>query len=426
MRKFCLSVAFLLPLAAAALLRGDEPGDEPKPIPATRPEIKAALAALQLRTPRLPIPADAQGGDGPVNVGNGAARRYFLPEGWAAADFKTDPSMPLEYPFRTQMFWIVSRGNNCQYCLGHQEHKLAMVGFDDDAIAALDSDWSRFTPAEQAAFEFTRKLTLAPWLVEPADVAQLQQHYDEQALVDLVYTVSMFNAVNRWTDALGLPQDRAMRGEPIHFDQPTSPEFAAAESIIAPWIGRERPELESPSEMEAQLTRCAAREPLVTYCSAEEASARLGRSAADPPPAPWMRVLCKFQEQGPLQVKTFETIWTTGRLPALLKAQIAWTTARQNRAWCALAVARQRLLDLGQTEEAIYALDDLDAQPAPLAQALRFSRKLTSYSARITDADIALLRELFSDFEVAEIVYVTGAQNEFDRLTEALRLPSAG
>ena len=69
--------------------------------------------------------------------------------------------MTLDYKFKVALFWIVSRTNNCQYCLGHQESKLLRAGMTEDEIAALDFDWKQFTPAEQAAFALTRKLTLA-------------------------------------------------------------------------------------------------------------------------------------------------------------------------------------------------------------------------------------------------------------------------
>ena len=70
-----------------------------------------------------------------------------------------DPAMTLDYRFKTSLFWIASRANNCQYCLGHQESKLLSAGMTEDQIAALDSDWAEFSPAEQAAFVYARRLS---------------------------------------------------------------------------------------------------------------------------------------------------------------------------------------------------------------------------------------------------------------------------
>ena len=57
------------------------------------------------------------------------------------------------------------------------------------------------------------------------------------------------------------------------------------------------------------------------------------------------------------------------------------------------------------------------------AEALRFVRKLTAAPHTIDDADVARLRESFSDHEVAEIIDLTCDANAFDRFTEVLRLP---
>ena len=81
----------------------------------------------------------------------------------------------LDYPLTVSCFWIVSRGNNCHYCLGHQELQLRAGGLDDDTIASLDSDWERFEPRTKAAFAFARKLTLEPQLVDADDIADLKQ-----------------------------------------------------------------------------------------------------------------------------------------------------------------------------------------------------------------------------------------------------------
>ena len=85
--------------------------------------------------------------------------------------------MTLDYAFKTQLFWIVSRTNNCQYCLGHQESKLLGAGMTEDQIAALDSDWSQFGPKEQAAYALARRITLEPHLLSDADIDAVRAHY---------------------------------------------------------------------------------------------------------------------------------------------------------------------------------------------------------------------------------------------------------
>jgi alkylhydroperoxidase family enzyme len=156
----------------------------------------------------------------------------------------------------------------------------------------------------------------------------------------------------------------------------------------------------------------------------DEATAR-SRLPADWPAGPlpeWVRALTWFPDAGVRQIACYTATKNEGRLPPRLKAQIAWTTARHNRAWYALNDALARLAEHGLSEVQAFALDDPDhagSTPAERA-ALEFARKLTVTPYAMTDEDIAPLRELFSDHEVAEIVYVTCTGNMFDRFTETL------
>ena len=84
-----------------------------------------------------------------------------------------DPNMTLDYAFKAMLFWVVSRSNNCVYCMGHNEKQLATFGVAEDRIAALDGDWSGFTLAERAALALARKLTVAPHTLTEADIDQV-------------------------------------------------------------------------------------------------------------------------------------------------------------------------------------------------------------------------------------------------------------
>src|SRR5262245_13799232 len=80
--RYIISVAALIFIAWHNIGKAEERvSDTPKNVPATRPEIKAALEALKSRTPRLPLPqSDAAGG-----VNNGRMRAAYLPESWGAS-----------------------------------------------------------------------------------------------------------------------------------------------------------------------------------------------------------------------------------------------------------------------------------------------------------------------------------------------------
>jgi hypothetical protein len=122
-----ITIIGALTVIAPAISRADERTEKPLPVPPTRPEMKQALEDLKNRTPRIPLP-DLTDEDreklgeransyesrlryhySPANAGRGAAGGGF------AGSREQDPNMTLEYVFKTELFWIVSRANNCHY-----------------------------------------------------------------------------------------------------------------------------------------------------------------------------------------------------------------------------------------------------------------------------------------------------------------------
>ena len=109
---------------AAGPARGEEPVNDPRPVPLTRPTMKQFLEDVKVRTPRIPVPPltdeeKAMLGDRGTGY-EARIRALYMPgggEGRSGFGFggKDDPEATLSYKFKTQLFWIVSRTNNCQY-----------------------------------------------------------------------------------------------------------------------------------------------------------------------------------------------------------------------------------------------------------------------------------------------------------------------
>jgi hypothetical protein len=116
-----------LVVALGGTAHGGEPTAVPRPIPLTRPEMKQLLEDMKARTPRIPLPeltAEEKAKLGEREAGyEGRLRRHYMGrgegQGGGASGFglgrEPDPNMSLDYKFKTQLFWIVSRVNNCQY-----------------------------------------------------------------------------------------------------------------------------------------------------------------------------------------------------------------------------------------------------------------------------------------------------------------------
>ena len=122
MRLFAFAVTGLVLVSAGAARAGD-PGNVPLPVPLTRPEVKQALEDLKTRAPRIPLPP-LTGAEkeklGQRGAGyEGRLRYHYLPGGevrpGGGFSREPDPNMSLDYQFKTMLFWIVSRTNNCHY-----------------------------------------------------------------------------------------------------------------------------------------------------------------------------------------------------------------------------------------------------------------------------------------------------------------------
>ena len=131
--------------------------------------------------------SDGQGGaGGPGGQGLGGGRGA----GGGGFGRDNDSDNSLDYAFKVQLFWIVSRTNNCQYCLGHQESKLLGAEMTEDEIAALDGDWSEHKPEQRAAYTFARKFTYQPHLLNDADIDGLRKFYTDKQILETIRSTS--------------------------------------------------------------------------------------------------------------------------------------------------------------------------------------------------------------------------------------------
>ncbi|MDG3002737.1 carboxymuconolactone decarboxylase family protein [Paludisphaera mucosa] len=463
-RRLAASFTLASALLAPAVKAGDE--GAPSPVAVTRPGLKEVLEGSKKSQPRLPLPpltpeekaraekaaANPNGGVFAGIVNNGRMRNFYLapefrsefyvrPSDAGKTDPKTilrwgagDPAMPLDPTVRIMFFWLVARANNCYYCLGHQEVKLKAAGVSDDQLAALDTDWSSFKPADAAAFAFVKKLARTPQEIATADVEALRRHHDDLAILDMIFSTGNYCAMTRWTGGLAIPQEdhrdyltptaAAYRQLPS-LVAPLDPERGGSQVVCKP-AAANRPALESRPDVEAALAAARERKPRLTLVDEEKARKILPDDWSAAPLSNWVRLLANFPEAGKARILsiTAGAAADKGVLDPTLRAQIAWIAARQDRAWYALGQARKRLHDLGQSDDAIFAIDAPDDRFSAGQKAVfHLAKKLTADPALVTDADVAAVRKHFSDRETAEVVYFVTVAAFFDRVTEAAGIP---
>jgi hypothetical protein len=295
--------------------------------------------------------------------------------------------------------------------------KLAVAGLEEDDIAALDGDWTEFTPAQRAAFTLARKLTYEPHHISDADIDGLRRHYTELQIVEMVLSVAGNNALNRWKEGVGVPQSKDLSGflrraesasgvdgllPTRSFLTPTAEKYQKAVSKVAPLEVQEQrgeasrlafyrgPVLLDGADLEKGLTLAhtrAPRLPLVTEANAREL---LPKDWPQGPLPQWVRLLANFPKDGKSRILSLRAAEEKGDLPPLLKAQVSWIIARQDGAWYALGEAKRRLAQLGWSTEQIHKLDGDWAVFTPAERALfTVARKLAASPIVLTDEDVA-------------------------------------
>ncbi len=367
--------------------------------------------------------------------------------------------MSLDYAFKTELFWIVSRTNNCQYCLGHQESKLLAAGLDEETIAALDGDWSEFNPTQRSAFAFARKLTYEPYLLNDADIDNLRKDYKDLQILEMILSVAGNNAINRWKEGAGIPQSKdggnfnrrtaagaiaapapaaARPSTPQTYLTPTPEKFQARITRVAPVVTDpktgeptkrtvcNRPPLESRAEVEKALEAARKRSPRLPLLDESKARAVVSEAYPEGPLPAWVRLVANFPREGVNRVTSIRAAEEKGDLKPLLKAQVSWIIARQDRAWYAAGLAKRRLKELGQSDDNIYALDGDWSVFGPADRAMfTLARKLAASPVVLTDEDVDLAVKLAGPRDVVQLISYTTTRAAFDRITEAAGLPLA-
>lgn len=452
MRRVLAAFLGILSLALGAIRAEDPPTSAPRPIPLTRPEMKQYLEDMKNRKPRIPLPelTDAEKTKLGDRINYESRLRYhYMPDGVSsfsgggtAPGGEKDPTMSLDNAFKVELFWIVCRVNNCQYCQGHQESKLLRAGLKEDDIAALDGDWSGFPAKERVAFAFARKITYEPHLFGDADIKAIKEHYSDLQILEMLMSVAGNNAINRWKEGLGVPQSASGGGfggksaEPVpekhSYLTPTADKYKNAVTKVAPLQLDEkgqptrqtvstRPALESRAEVEKSLATARTRTPRLTLVEEGKARAAMPEKFKGPLPQ-WARLLANFNS-GKSRIASQVNADLKGDMTPLLKAQVSWIIARQDRAWYATEEARTRLKGLGQTDDQIYALDgdwkNFDAADRAL---FTVAKKLGASPVVLTDDEVNLALKLTSPKIVVQLVSYITTRASFDRITEAAGL----
>ena len=101
--------------------------------------------------------------------------------------------------------FVASNAAGCRYCQAHTAHSAERVGVAQAKLdAAFEFESSDlFSPAERAALRVARDSAFVPNATTDEQFVELQKHYSELEIVELVAVMSLFGWLNRWNDTMG-------------------------------------------------------------------------------------------------------------------------------------------------------------------------------------------------------------------------------
>ncbi len=312
---------------------------------------------------------------------------------------------PLDPGLRAEMRWVAAHANRCAYSEAYALADGRRAGLDDESIAALRrGDFSGKSPAEKAALEFARKMTVNSASVTDEEFAALVKHHGEKAVAAMVLTMAHANFQDRLVLSLGSaiepdgplpPLDVAFAKGALVTRPPAGapkPPVSPAASLAAHPSGKDiipdDPEWTSSSydELQARLEAQRNKVTRVRVPSWEEVERGLPPGFSTPNRVIWNLVCLGHQPELAAAWETYlrtSAMETADRMDRVFGQSLFWVTTRaMNCPYCmGHCEMGLDLAGLSKPEIArrtrLLAGDDWSSFPPEEQGAYAFARKLT-------------------------------------------------
>jgi uncharacterized peroxidase-related enzyme len=117
---------------------------------------------------------------------------------------------------------VVSKLNECSYCVSHHTPRLVDHGFLPDAVARiLDPDVPGFDEVDLLVRDYAVQVTTHPQRIRDQVFVALRKHFSEEQIVELTLRTALCGFFNRFNDALmidiedGVVEDMLSRGSSL-------------------------------------------------------------------------------------------------------------------------------------------------------------------------------------------------------------------
>lgn len=102
---------------------------------------------------------------------------------------------------------VVSKANECPYCVQHHAASLFSVSSDKTLMQAVAKDYktAKLNPQEKRICDYAFKLTKTPYKMTKTDIEALKKHdLNDEAIFEVNQICAYFNYVNRIVHGLGV------------------------------------------------------------------------------------------------------------------------------------------------------------------------------------------------------------------------------
>ena len=132
-----------------------------------------------------------------------AAMRHLMPMLMELREAATLPKRYLEIAIV-----VVSRLNECDYCVAHHKPFLAVEGISPEGIdRLLDDDNPELDEVDRLVVEYARAAWESPNRMPDTLFRRLRQHFSEAQVVELTLRITLCGFFNRFNDALQIEQE---------------------------------------------------------------------------------------------------------------------------------------------------------------------------------------------------------------------------
>ena len=140
-----------------------------------------------------------------------AALRHLMSMLMELREAKTLPKRYLEIAIV-----VVSKLNECHYCVAHHKPFLTVEGISPHGVdRLLEADNPELDDVDRLVIEYARLAWETPQRIPERIFARLGEHFTEAQIVELTLRTTLCGFFNKFNDALGIEEEAEVAGQGV-------------------------------------------------------------------------------------------------------------------------------------------------------------------------------------------------------------------